>query len=132
MEVYREILPESYLLILVDDIPPRADADQILHKSLRRAAHGGKASVWVDCSNLRQLPGHAAELLRRYRLRLGQRGISLILCHLSEEVCQALLTQDASLSSLVVPTLLDAQRYCQQRVNRQRASWQRQRQRQIR
>ncbi|RYU84312.1 STAS domain-containing protein [Hymenobacter persicinus] len=117
MEIYREILPESYLLILVDEALPTAPSETVLHQALSRAARSGKGSVWVDCSSLHQLPAHAAALLTRYGRKLNRQGVSLILCHLSEAVRKELLTQDPALAPLIVPTLLDAQQYCQQRIN---------------
>ncbi|GAA4012401.1 hypothetical protein GCM10022408_26400 [Hymenobacter fastidiosus] len=117
MEVYREILPESYLLILVDE-QATTDSDRTLNLALGRAARSGKVSIWVDCSNVHQLPAHAAKLLVRYGRKLIKNGISLLLCHLSDTVRRELLTQDPDLNSLIMPTLLDAEQYCQQRVNR--------------
>lgn len=118
MEVYREILPESYLLILVDEVPPTTDSRKALSQALSRAARSGKASIWLDCSNLHQLPGQAPELLHHYCAKLRRRGISLLLCHLSEAVGRELLAQQPGISAFMVPTLLDAQQYCRQRVNR--------------
>ncbi|SHI68252.1 hypothetical protein SAMN02745146_1376 [Hymenobacter daecheongensis DSM 21074] len=117
MEVYREILPESYLLILVDDVAPATDADQALLHALSRASRSGKVSIWVDCSYLQHVPGHAAELLARFGRKMNRKGISLVLCHLSEAVRRELVAQDPALAPLIVPTLLDAQQYCRQRIN---------------
>jgi anti-anti-sigma regulatory factor len=117
MEVYREILPESYLLILVDNLESDPAAESVLHQALRRAGHSGKTSVWLDCTNVNYLPGQIAPLLARYARRLGRRGVSLILCHLSDAMRQQLLARTPDLSPRILPTLLDAQRYCQQRVN---------------
>ncbi|TGE19841.1 STAS domain-containing protein [Hymenobacter elongatus] len=114
MEVYREILPESYLLILADDVLPSTDyKDDALDRALSRAARSGKSSVWVDCSHLHHLPSDAAELLTYYYHKLTKHGMSLILCHLSAETQQELLALAPTLSVPIVRTLLDAEKYCQ-------------------
>lgn len=111
MEVYREILPESYLLILADDVPASFEREDALDCALRRAARSGKSSVWVDCSHLQHLPTDAADLLAYYHDKLAEHGMSLVLCHLTDAV-------RAELEALnrrplpVVSTLLDAERYC--------------------
>ncbi|GAA4376870.1 STAS domain-containing protein [Hymenobacter koreensis] len=120
MEVYREILPQSYLLILADDAPEHPAQDEALDWALRRAVRSGKSSVWVDCTHLHHLPPDACKLLTYYYNKLNKHGMSLILCHLSEEVRQEL----ESLSIIhppIVATLLDAERYTQQ-VLQSRAS----------
>ncbi|OON68001.1 STAS domain-containing protein [Hymenobacter sp. CRA2] len=117
MEVYREILPESYLLILADDIPPSLDHEEALDRALRRAARSGKSSVWVDCSHLHHLPPDAAELLLYYYRKLTRHGMSLVLCHLNETV-QAELERLTTARLPVVSTLLDAERYCHLPANR--------------
>jgi anti-anti-sigma regulatory factor len=116
MEVYREILPESYLLILADDVPTAPDLvdDDALDRGLSRAARSGKSSVWVDCSHLHHLPSDAAELLTYYYHKLSKHGMHLVLCHLSTAAQQELLALAPSLSVPIVPTLLDAEKYCQQ------------------
>ncbi|RAK66850.1 STAS domain-containing protein [Hymenobacter edaphi] len=111
MEVYREILPESYLLILADDVPPSFEREHALDYALRRAARSGKSSVWVDCSHLHHLPPDAAELLAYYHDRLARHGMSLVLCHLTEDVRLELQALTAA-PLPVVSTLLDAERYC--------------------
>ncbi|MCR5888651.1 hypothetical protein LRS06_12920 [Hymenobacter sp. J193] len=113
MEVYREILPESYLLILADEVPasPREEA---LDWALRRAARSGKSSVWIDCSHLTHLPPDAAELLTFYYHKLHKHGMSLVLCHLSGEVRAELEALAPILHPPIVDTLLDAEHYCHQ------------------
>lgn len=118
MEVYREILPESYLLILANDVPASPDhADDALDRALSRAARSGKSSVWVDCSHLHHLPSDAAELLTYYYHKLHKHGMNLVLCHLSDTVQQELAALAPTLHVPIVPTLLDAEKYCQQHVN---------------
>ncbi|TGE21980.1 hypothetical protein E5K00_17145 [Hymenobacter aquaticus] len=122
MEVYREILPESYLLILADDVlSPDEQEDDALDRALSRAARSGKSSVWVDCSHLHHLPSDAAELLSYYYHKLSKHGMSLILCHLSDFTRQELQALVPALNVPIVPTLLDAERYCQQPMNLHRA-----------
>jgi anti-anti-sigma regulatory factor len=121
MEVYREILPESYLLVVADDTLLSDDEpEKPLRKALSRAARSGKISIWIDCSQLEQLPPQTAEMLARYCRKLDKQGISLILCHLSEALGQLLLAQVPELSGCVLPTLLDAEQHCGQQVNRPR------------
>lgn len=110
MEVYREILPESYLLILADDNDPTGGAQ--LSYALRRACRSGKPSIWVDCSHLRNLSFSTLRVLVRYYQRLQERHIPLVLCHLGDSAGQLLSTLPASLCPPVVPSLLDAERYC--------------------
>jgi hypothetical protein len=117
MEVYREILPESYLLILADDVPASSGSeDDALDRALSRAAKSGKSSIWVDCSHLHHLPSDAAELLSYYYHKLSKHGMSLILCHLSEAVQRELTALAPTLPLPILPTLLDAEKYCQQDV----------------
>ncbi|RTQ49289.1 hypothetical protein EJV47_14205 [Hymenobacter gummosus] len=121
MEVYREILPESYLLILADDIPPTPDQEDSLDRALRRAARSGKSSVWVDCSQLQHLPPDAAELLTYYHRKLTSHGMSLVLCHLTDTV-RTELQHLTSAPLPIVSTLLDAERYCHRPQARRFAS----------
>ncbi|UOQ78727.1 STAS domain-containing protein [Hymenobacter sp. 5516J-16] len=110
MEVYREILPESYLLILTDDSQPTARAQ--LSYALRRAIRSGKPSIWIDCSHLRNLSFSTLRLLVRYYQRLRERQIPLVLCHLGDSAHQLLARLPTSSCPPVVPSLLDAERYC--------------------
>ncbi|UYZ58971.1 STAS domain-containing protein [Hymenobacter latericus] len=121
MEVYREILPESYLLILADDIPTTVDDEDALDRALRRASRSGKSSVWVDCSHLHHLPPDTAELLGYYYQRLARHGMSLVLCHLNAEV-RAELELLSATPLPVVDTLLDAEKYCHQELQNRRLS----------
>ncbi|KAA9338592.1 hypothetical protein F0P96_07125 [Hymenobacter busanensis] len=115
MEVYREILPNSYLLILADDLPDQIEHDDSLDWALRRAVRSGKSSVWVDCSHLHHLPPDANQLLTFYYNKLRKHGMSLILCHLNDTVRQELETLSA-VHPPVVPTLLDAEQWCNQEM----------------
>ncbi|TYZ09660.1 hypothetical protein FY528_10495 [Hymenobacter lutimineralis] len=121
MEVYREILPESYLLILADEVPA-APHDGALDWALRRAARSGKSSVWIDCGHLTHLPPDAAELLTFYYHKLQKHGMSLVLCHLCPEVRLELEALVPVLHPPIVDTLLDAEHYCQQQAVQRQAS----------
>ncbi|GAB2969599.1 hypothetical protein GCM10027048_45600 [Hymenobacter coalescens] len=121
MEVYREILPESYLLILADDIPPSLEHEDALDRALRRASRSGKSSVWLDCSHLHHLPPDAVELLAYYHQKLASHGMSLVLCHLTDTV-RAELENLTTAPLPIVSTLLDAERYCHQSGLRRYAS----------
>ncbi|RSK46267.1 STAS domain-containing protein [Hymenobacter perfusus] len=111
MEVYREILPNSYLLILADDEAPTAEAQ--LSSALRLASRSGKPSIWVDCSHLHHLPLSSLRVLLRYYRRLRARQVPLVLCHLGEAAHQLLAKLPTASCPPVVPSLLDAERYCQ-------------------
>lgn len=110
MEVYREILPESYLLILADDNEPAGSSQ--LSYALRRALRSGKPSIWIDCSHLHNLSFSTLRVLLRYYRRLQERHIPLVLCHLDGPVGQLLAKLPTALRPPVVPSLLDAERYC--------------------
>ena len=111
MEVYREILPNSYLLILADDDAPTAEAQ--LSSALRLASRSGKPSIWVDCSHLHHLPLSSLRVLLRDYRRLRARQVPLILCHLGDAAHQLLAKLPTASCPPVVPSLLDAERYCQ-------------------
>ncbi|UYZ62674.1 STAS domain-containing protein [Hymenobacter weizhouensis] len=115
MEVYREILPNSYLLILSDSSTSAGSTSAtevpLLH-ALHRASRSGKASIWIDCSHLQQLPLASLRVLLRFYRRLQQRRVSLVLCHLEGAARQQLAKLPGSLCPPVVPSLLDAESYC--------------------
>jgi len=110
LEVYHEILPESYLLILAENA--ELPEEVALAKALRRAARSGKAYVWVDCSHIRQLPQQALLLLLKYYQQLRQRHMPLVLCHLDESLQQLFRQLPAAARPPIVDTLLDADHYC--------------------
>ncbi|MDU0369664.1 STAS domain-containing protein [Hymenobacter endophyticus] len=111
MEVYREILPNSYLLILTNGQAPAAEAQ--LSYALRLASRSGKPSIWVDCSQLPALSFGALRVLARYYRRLRRRQVQLVLCHLGDAAHQLVAKLPTALCPPVVPSLLDAERYCQ-------------------
>jgi hypothetical protein len=110
MEVYREILPNSYLLILAPEQHTLGSVP--LAQALYRAGHSGKRSVWIDCSNLEHLNNATCKLLFYYHQQFKQRDISLILCHLEPTAEQTLLQACPVTPPVVMPTLLDADNYC--------------------
>jgi STAS domain len=111
MEVYREILPNSYLLILANDHASAAETQ--LTAALRLASRSGKPSIWVDCSHLQHLPLSSLRVLLRYYRRLRARKVALVLCHLGDAAHQMLAKLPTASCPPVVPSLLDAERYCQ-------------------
>ena len=110
MEVYREILPNSYLLMLIS--PTDSADDGQLACALRRAYRSGKHSIWVDCSQLQHLPVSFLPVLVRYYQRLRRRQIPLVLCHLGEAAQHCLNGLPTALRPPVVISLLDAEHYC--------------------
>ncbi|SMB95212.1 hypothetical protein SAMN00120144_1889 [Hymenobacter roseosalivarius DSM 11622] len=110
MEIHREILPESYLLILAEDHTHPEEYG--LARALQQAARSGKPSIWVDCSSLRHISGRALALLTSYCQRLRRRNTQLVLCHLAEEVQDSLKDTPEAACPPIVPTLLDAELYC--------------------
>jgi anti-anti-sigma regulatory factor len=111
MEIHREILPESYLLILAED--PSHPEEYGLARALQQAARSGKPSIWVDCSSLGHISGRALALLTSYCQRLRRRNTQLVLCHLADEVQESLRIAPSTACPPIVPTLLDAALYCQ-------------------
>lgn len=110
MNVYREILPDSYLLILTDEqhsVEPEA-----LQRALQRARDSGKINVWVDCSEFHHPSEAVIQLLGDFCVRLRHQHIQLILCHLEHDTQQAVLQLPASAQPTILATLLDASLYC--------------------
>ncbi|RTQ51716.1 STAS domain-containing protein [Hymenobacter gummosus] len=90
MDVYHEILPDRYVLLLADGTSPANDsASDTLARCLLQAYRSGKTSVWIDCSRLHHLPAAARDLLMRYQKRLGRRSVRLVLSLASPTVRQA-------------------------------------------
>lgn len=109
MHVYREILPESYLLILTGSHFTDAPT---LQRALHRAGGSGKANIWVDCSELSHPAAAVIELLGQFCVQMRHRSIQLILCHLEDNCQQAVQQLPAASQPLVLATLLDAALYC--------------------
>jgi len=110
MSVYREILPDSYLIILTDAY--QASEVEVLQRALLRAGSSGKAHVWVDCSEWHQPSEEVIHLLGEFYLQLQHRHIELILCHLEADVQQAVQQLPTNSQPPVLATLLDASLYC--------------------
>ncbi|OON69441.1 hypothetical protein [Hymenobacter sp. CRA2] len=107
LEVYREQLPDSYLLVLreIADI----GAEIPLERALHRAARSNKPAVWVDCSLCQQPSAEAVDLLLAYHEALSHAGRNLVLTHVGDHA-RARLTDSSALLPTIVPTLLDAAR----------------------
>jgi len=107
MQVYREILPHSYLLILVESDAKLTDVG-LLRDALRRAGRSGKDSVWIDCSGISTLKPSMVAVLTCYAEWLRRRHMDLIVCHPPVTLTGASLEQ-AGAGLLVANTLLDAE-----------------------
>ncbi|GAA4384976.1 STAS domain-containing protein [Hymenobacter koreensis] len=97
MQVFHEILPDRFVLLLADDLPATDSATGSLERCLLQAWRSRKPSVWVDCSRLQALAAEHLAVLLRYHERLRRRGSELILLCLSQPLQQAFnnLTADA-------------------------------------
>lgn len=108
MQIYREILPHSYLVILVETAAKTADIG-LLRDALRRAGRSRKESVWLDCSGLSALTPDFLSVLTRYAAWLRRRHTALIVCH-PPATPSGISLQEASAGTLLVAnTLLDAE-----------------------
>ncbi|QHJ06111.1 STAS domain-containing protein [Hymenobacter busanensis] len=96
MNVFHEILPDHYLVLLADDQPAASAADS-LERCLLQASRSRKPRVLVDCSRLQALATSHRDVLLRYHERLRRRGVQLVLVQLSHAVQRAFenLTEDA-------------------------------------
>lgn len=102
MDVYHEILPDRYVLLLADSASPAADAaPDTLARCLLQAGRSGKSSVWIDCSRLHTLPTAARDLLLSYQQRLGRRSIRLVL----SRACDAVRLAFADVDPAVRPEI---------------------------
>lgn len=108
MQIYREILPNSYLLILVETKARLTDVG-LLRDALRRAGRSGKDSVWIDCSGVSVLKPSLLSVLMCYAEWLHRRHIDLIVCHPPTTFTGASLEQACAGSLLVANSLLDAE-----------------------
>ena len=113
--VHHELLPESYLLLL---LTPKASRiyGQSLKQGLRVASRSGKAAVWVDCELVHALSNEAVRVLWKYHRRLQALHIKLVLVHASEEVQRGLLDWELGPTMCFAPTLFDAAWHTRQRV----------------
>ncbi|HEX8350907.1 MAG TPA: hypothetical protein VF598_13170 [Hymenobacter sp.] len=106
LDIQREVLPDSYLLILA---PDSTSPDEIkLSRALHRASRSEKKAVWVDCSLLEDLSADAIDLLLAYAFHLRCQDRRLVLCHVPDHVRHHFLNLDAASQPLLVFSLLDA------------------------
>ena len=104
--VYHELLPESYLLILV---PGGAGGPEAaLANSLHCARRSGKPAVWVDCSLVNGLSDEATRLLWASHRQLREHHAELVLVHVPDHLKNELLDHAAGPAPCIVATLLDA------------------------
>ncbi|MCR5889686.1 hypothetical protein LRS06_18290 [Hymenobacter sp. J193] len=108
MDVQREQLPDSYLLIIAPDFDP--NDQHKLARGLHRASRSEKRLICVDCSLLTELPEDAVDLLLAYDFTLRCQQRQLVLCHLPEAAAARFAQLPAEEAPLVVPSLLDAHR----------------------
>ncbi|SHL59596.1 hypothetical protein [Hymenobacter psychrotolerans] len=121
MDVYREILPDSYLLILAD--AAHAAGEKVLQRALQRACSSGKASVWVDCSQLPELPAEVLQLLGNYYELLQSKQVNLVLCHLADGLQGTVQALPGHQRPPVVATLLEAASYCRSQPTRRHRTY---------
>ena len=108
MQIYREILPNSYLVILVESAPAATDAG-LLRSALRQASRSGKEQVWLDCSGISFLPLDMLPILTRYAAWLRRRHTSLVVCHPPATAAGTSLEEISHGTLLIANTLLDAE-----------------------
>ncbi|UOR07569.1 hypothetical protein MUN82_10830 [Hymenobacter aerilatus] len=116
MQVYREVLPNSYLVILVESAPAATDTG-LLCNALRQASRSGKGQIWLDCSGLSVLSSDMLLVLTRYAARLRRRHTSLVVCHPPTMPAGTSLVQASEGNILVANTLLDAELVATQSVS---------------
>ena len=104
--VYREQLPESYLLVVGPG--PVGEPEEALAHWLNCARTSGKPAVWVDCGMLNTLSEEAATLLLASHYQLQQAHARLVLVHVPQRVINELLERAPGAAPCIVPTLLDA------------------------
>ncbi|WP_303310851.1 hypothetical protein [Hymenobacter sp. BT730] len=78
MRIDREILHNSYLLILSNEPDPALAS---LREALQRAGRSGRPNIWVDCSHMDELEDQALTLVMQEASRLRQIGVQVVLCH---------------------------------------------------
>jgi len=90
--VYHELLPHSYLLLLLPG-PTHTDADEpALAQALHCASRSGKQAVWVDCELVTQLSTTSVRMLWDYHHHLQQQRVKLVLVHPCAELQEQLST----------------------------------------
>ena len=85
MIVYKELLPQAYLLVLAYD---PTTSDLALARQLACALRSGKPAVWVDCRLLTTFSATAIRLLHACHRSLQQRQAQLVLCRVPEHLAR--------------------------------------------
>jgi anti-anti-sigma regulatory factor len=107
LDVYRETLPNGFLLILSPDIANQ-QGEVKLTRALHRASRSEKRAVLVDCSLVERLTEDAVDLLLAYAFMLRTQSRRLVLCHVPDAVSHHFLNLDAASQPLLVSSLLEA------------------------
>ncbi|MBO0356739.1 STAS domain-containing protein [Hymenobacter sp. BT186] len=107
LDVYREILPDGFLLILSSDIAD-LNGEVNLSRALHRASRSEKRAVLIDCSLVESLSDEAVELLLAYSFILRAQSRRLVLCHVPSAVRYHFLDLDPASQPLLVSSLLEA------------------------
>jgi len=107
LDVYRETLPNGFLLILSPDIATQR-GEVKLTRALHRASRSEKRAVLVDCSLVERLTEEAVDLLLAYAYMLRAQSRRLVLCHVPNAVTHHFLGIDPASQPLLVSSLLDA------------------------
>lgn len=110
LNVYREILPDSYLLILTTS--SNAGGAEGLRHALWRAGTSGKPNVWIDCSSVSYFSLAALRILSDFHVRFLHRNLTLVLCHVPDKAAESLQQLPPAQRPPVVATLLEAATYC--------------------
>jgi anti-anti-sigma regulatory factor len=115
LEVHRELLPNSFLLILSPDIG--CDDNEVkLTRALHRASRSDKYAVLVDCSLVECLNEDAVDLLLAYSFMLHAQNRCLVMCHVPDPVRHHFLHLDEPSQPLLALSLLDAVQEINQRA----------------
>jgi anti-anti-sigma regulatory factor len=107
LDVYREVLPNGFLLILSPGLAMPAAEDK-LTRALHRASRSDKYAVLVDCGLVESLTEEAVELLLAYSYLLRAQSRRLVLCHVPDAVRHHFLHLDEASQPLLALSLLDA------------------------
>ena len=106
--VYHEVLPCSYLLLLLPGPFFDDDTEHALQQGLQCASRSGKAAVWVDCELVAGFSPVALRTLENYHRQLQAQCIKLVLVHASDELKQAFVDTGASSDLCFAIDLCDA------------------------
>jgi anti-anti-sigma regulatory factor len=107
LDVYREMLPNGFLLILSPDVAS-LHGEVKLSRALHRASRSEKRAVLIDCSLVEYLTDEAVELLLAYSFILRAQSRRLVLCHVPNSVRYHFLHLDPASQPLLVSSLLEA------------------------